>query len=118
MKKILPSAKELAVFTDDRGVFVPFLQTKSLENGLEIKRIYYVYNHSKGVIRGFHFHKNEWKYFTVVSGAAKFIALNPDKPKETFTFISSTGNQILLLYPQVLQTDGFHWKTIQFLFVV
>jgi len=98
----LPSHQELNTFADDRGVFVPFLNNAEvLSSGKKnlIKRIYYIYNFGMGVIRGFHFHKKEWKYFTVVSGSAKFIAINPKNPKQIFTFISSDRKANLIIIP-------------------
>ena len=96
-----PRVIEYPVFADDRGVFAPFL------NGLEeiapksagIKRIYYVCNNSKGVVRGFHYHKKEWKFFVIVFGSAKFVALNPDKPDEKYQFISSARKNNLIIIP-------------------
>jgi dTDP-4-dehydrorhamnose 3,5-epimerase-like enzyme len=99
MKKNIPFTKEIQVFSDDRGVFVPFLQKDALDDGLEIKRVYYVSNYGKGIIRGFHFHKKEWKYFAIVNGAAKFVAINPDNPEEIFTFVSSVRKQNLIIVP-------------------
>lgn len=96
MKKIIPYTKELSVFSDDRGVFVPFVQ---VEKDVVIKRVYYVYNYGKGIIRGFHFHKKEWKYFTTVNGTAKFVVLNPDNPEEIYTFVSSTRKPNLIVIP-------------------
>lgn len=100
-KNLKPFSKPIDVFGDDRGTFVPFLnQANSLmENKLAIKRIYYVYNYGTGIVRGFHFHKKEWKYFMVVSGAAKIIALDPEKPQEIFTFISSVRKPNLIIIP-------------------
>ena len=96
-----PRVIEYPVFADDRGIFAPFL------NGLEeiapksvgIKRLYYVCNDSKGVIRGFHYHKKEWKFFVIVSGSAKFVALDPNKPDEKFQFISSARKNNLIIIP-------------------
>src|SRR3989338_10754574 len=96
-----PRAVEYPVFADDRGTFAPFI------NGLKgiapkagvIKRLYYVCNDSKGVVRGFHYHKKEWKFFVIVSGSAKFIALNPDKPEEKYQFMSSTRKNNLIIIP-------------------
>src|SRR5438270_17780 len=86
-KRIVPYSIDLSVFADDRGVFVPFLpQTYRLpdKRGLFIKRVYYIYNYGRGIIRGFHFHKQEWKYFTTVNGSAKFVAIHPKHPKDIF----------------------------------
>jgi len=99
MKKNIPFTKTLDVFTDDRGIFVPILQKDILEDNLEIKRIYSVYNYGKGIIRGFHFHEKEWKYFSIVNGAAKFIAINPDEPEKIFSFVSSSHKQNLIVIP-------------------
>lgn len=96
-----PRAVEYPVFADDRGTFAPFI------NGLEgiasksgvIKRMYYVCNDSKGVVRGFHYHKKEWKFFVIVSGSAKFVALDPKNPDEKFQFISSVRKNNLIVIP-------------------
>lgn len=56
-------------------------------------------NHSKGVIRGFHYHQKEWKFFVIVNGAAKFIILNPSRPKEIYNFVSSSRKNNLIIVP-------------------
>lgn len=102
MEYTKPFAYESKVSIDDRGIFVPWLQnTDQLEYapGLKIKRIYYVYNHEAGIVRGFHFHEKEWKIFTICSGAAKFVALDPKNPTEKFTFVSSSRKQNVIVIP-------------------
>ncbi len=97
-----PYIQEVVARGDDRGTFVPFLNnTNALpdQEGLAIKRMYYVYNYGKGIIRGFHYHKLEWKYFIIVSGAAKFVALNPEHSEEVFTFISSARKPNMIVVP-------------------
>jgi len=100
-KRHVPQSKELYVSSDDRGAFVPFLNRDELESmGYpEVKRIYYVANYSAGIIRGFHFHKKEWKYFTIVTGSAKFIAIDPRQPDTVFTFVSSVRNPLIIIIP-------------------
>lgn len=98
MKNPVPLIQPLTVFTDDRGVFAPILQNEDIIEG-EVKRIYYVYNYGKGIVRGFHYHKKEWKYFTIVNGAAKFVAINPDNPTEQYTFVSSSRKPTLIIIP-------------------
>lgn len=95
MKKNTPSLIEAKVFSDDRGIFSPFIDDAKIG----IRRVYYVVNPSRGTVRGFHFHKKEWKYFTIVQGLAKFVALDPKKPKEKFIFISSPRKPNIISIP-------------------
>lgn len=113
MKGILPSSKkmenlpkkpkviELKVFSDDRGIFVPILDEiqrfSSMIGG--IKRIYYAVNPARGVIRGFHYHEKEWKFFVVTNGTAKFVILDPNNPSEIYTFVSSKRKPNLIIIP-------------------
>lgn len=98
-KKYLPSQKKLQIFSDDRGIFAPFLSEENVEKGLRIKRVYHVYNPTKGVVRGFHLHLKEWKYFTIVQGSAKFIAINPKKEEVKFEFVLSDRLQSIVIIP-------------------
>ncbi len=104
MNKIIhsqPRAIEYPVFADDRGTFAPFINglKEIAPKTVSVKRVYYVCNDSKGVVRGFHYHKKEWKFFIIVSGSAKFVALNPDKPDEKFQFVSSARKNNLIIIP-------------------
>ena len=96
---IIPNIKNLQIFDDDRGVFIPMFQNASSLDSKSIQRVYYVYNYGKDSIRGFHYHEKEWKYFTIVSGAAKFIAINPKNPKEKYEFVSSSRKPTLVTIP-------------------
>lgn len=101
-KTYIPWSQSIEVFSDDRGVFVPFIQTTGLIKELEefeLKRVYYIYNYGKGVIRGFHFHKIEWKFFFAVNGAAKIVAVNPKKESEKYTFTISSRKPALVIIP-------------------
>jgi len=97
-----PFAKPVDISSDDRGTFVPFLDHADAlgeQPGSAIKRIYYVYDYGAGVIRGFHYHRQEWKYFVIVSGAAKFVALDPDHADEKYSFVSSARKPTLIVIP-------------------
>ncbi len=96
-----PTTFEYQVFADDRGIFAPILDNlKKINSQIgQIQRIYYVVNHSKGTIRGFHYHKKEWKFFVIVAGAAKFVILNPKKPQEIYTYVSSSRKNNLIIVP-------------------
>lgn len=67
---------ELGWKVDDRGYLAQIF-----DSTIDAKRIYVVGNFSKGVIRGFHGHMNEWKHFFVVRGCAKFVVI-PHKVSE------------------------------------
>lgn len=97
-----PFVYESRVSSDDRGVFVQWLQNAhALEFApeLKVKRVYYVYNYGAGVARGFHFHEREWKIFTIANGAAKFVALDPEHPEDIHTFISSPRKANVIVVP-------------------
>lgn len=97
-----PLKMSIKISSDDRGVFVPFLNGIDVftgESSLVIKRVYYVYNCGRGIIRGFHFHQYEWKYFCIACGAAKFVAVNPLHAEERFVFVSSERKPDLVVIP-------------------
>lgn len=100
----IPFAVEVPIFSDDRGIFAPFLdfgRDKDLLSEVpSIKRVYYVYNYVPGIVRGFHYHEKEWKIFHLITGAAKFVAINLEKSEEIYTFvISDRKNQLVVIPP-------------------
>lgn len=99
--KNIPQTINIDTHPDDRGIFVPITNSsqKLPVSDLPAKRNYLIYNFGKGVIRGFHLHKKEWKYFLVINGAAKFIAINTKKPEDKFEFISSDRKPVLIVVP-------------------
>lgn len=97
-----PFIYESKVSSDDRGTFVPWLQNADkldIAPGQAVKRVYYVYNYGVGVIRGFHFHQKEWKIFIIATGAAKFVAIDPDHPEDIHAFISSSRKPNVIIVP-------------------
>jgi dTDP-4-dehydrorhamnose 3,5-epimerase-like enzyme len=108
-----PFAYDSKVFSDDRGLFVPWLENAhALEYapGLAVRRVYFVYNHDVGVVRGFHFHKKEWKLFVAAQGAIKFVALDPDNPDDRHTFVSSSRKPVVVVIPP-LYANG--WVSLE-----
>jgi len=65
-----PTLINIQSVSDDRGLLVPF--TDDIDHSM-FHRCYYVEDYGRSVIRGLHYHKEEVKIFTMVSGAAKFI---------------------------------------------
>lgn len=68
-----PILLKIQSISDDRGFLIPF--TDDIDHNL-FHRCYIVEDYGKGVIRGLHYHKEEMKIFTIVSGAAKFITMD------------------------------------------
>lgn len=98
-----PFSIDSEVFLDDRGSFVPFLDFSKHRDLAKkigaIKRVYYVHNHAPHIVRGFHYHSREWKIFTVASGAAKFVAINPLRPADRHIFVSSDRKNRTIVVP-------------------
>ena len=67
-----PTLLKIQSISDDRGLLRPI--TDDIDHDL-FHRCYIVENYGRGVIRGLHYHKEEMKIFTIVSGAGKFITL-------------------------------------------
>ena len=93
-------------FIDDRGFLSQILPEG--DESFQIKRIYSTGNFSKGTVRGFHKHSREKKAFFVMSGVAKFVAIDDrnDSPtyKEINTFVLSTLNPSVLIIPTGVYT--------------
>lgn len=80
---------DLPSYTDDRGILCPVWndwdvnsdrsgfthgeETCAGINLRDVKRAYFIQNSQKGVVRGFHYHEHETKYFVVLRGMAKFV---------------------------------------------
>lgn len=77
MKKLIYSFNEIC---DYRGALVVIQQIKDIP--FEIKRIYYMYNTKKDVIRGCHAHKNLEQVLICINGSCK-ILLDNGIEKET-----------------------------------
>ena len=83
---------------DDRGFLNQIFETT--QNLFpEVKRIYVVGNFGKGVIRGLHMHRTEWKYFYVVKGAAKFVAVKEGEGNPETIVLSEKNPSILVVPP-------------------
>jgi dTDP-4-dehydrorhamnose 3,5-epimerase-like enzyme len=56
---------------DDRGSLISLEQGKEIE--FEIKRVYYMFNTSEGIKRGFHAHKSLKQVAIAVRGSCRFL---------------------------------------------
>jgi len=65
-----------------------------------IKRVYTVRNFSRNTIRGMHRHEKEWKFFTIVTGSAKFVVSpTPRIGPQTRTFVLTAARPETLIVP-------------------
>ena len=60
------------VLNDKRGFLSPL--TDDIDPNL-INRVCFVGDYGRGVVRGVHYHKKEWKIYAVLTGAAKFLSV-------------------------------------------
>ncbi len=124
-KIIEPKLITIQSITDDRGILIPF--SDDIDHEL-FKRCYIVENYGKHVIRGLHYHKEEMKIFTIVSGAAKFITMKlpleiaernneveiseflKSNPQSVKSWIMSSRHHAVLIVP-VLFANG--WVSLE-----
>lgn len=109
-----PILLKIQSISDDRGLLIPM--TDDIDPEL-IRRAYYVEDYGRGVIRGLHYHKKEYKIFTIPSGAGKFITLKlseemadrndsreiqtyvQDHPEAIRSFVMSSRHHCVLVIP-------------------
>ena len=88
------SVLNIKKYTDDRG-FIDQLHNDDYP--FNIKRIYRI-KPFKGIVRGFHGHKKEWKAFLVLDGTVKFITY-PVEGKETTVTVLRADDKVLIVPP-------------------
>ena len=99
MKERKPGGPELLPVEcklDDRGFLYQIYG--SLKGYPQVKRVYVVGNHSRGIIRGLHKHRGEYKSYFAVSGSAKFVVEGGDRGKP-ISFILSARRPAVLVVP-------------------
>jgi dTDP-4-dehydrorhamnose 3,5-epimerase-like enzyme len=116
-----PEEIKIECHVDDRG-FLYQIYGNYLDKFPQIRRVYVVGNFSKGVIRGFHKHLEEWKCYFAISGSAKFVVV--DGEKNISTYVLCSRNPSILIVPPTyahgwisLEDDtmliGFSNKTLE-----
>lgn len=81
---------------DDRGFL--YQVYGAMKGFPQVKRVYVVGNHSKGVIRGLHRHKGEYKFYFAAAGSAKFVVEGAEGRKPS-SFILSPRRPAVLVVP-------------------
>jgi dTDP-4-dehydrorhamnose 3,5-epimerase-like enzyme len=69
------------IFGDERGSLISLESNKNIP--FEIKRVYYIFDTKKDVVRGKHAHKNLQQILIAVSGSCKVLVDNK-KDKKTY----------------------------------
>ena len=87
------------IHADDRGFIYQIFQS-SEQLFPEVKRVYIVGNFGKGIVRGFHRHLEEWKYFFVANGSAKFVLVDENKKIDSY-ILSSKKPSVLVVPPKL-----------------
>jgi dTDP-4-dehydrorhamnose 3,5-epimerase-like enzyme len=87
-----PEMLDIPTNIDDRGYLWQLFE------GSHVKRVYVVGNFDTDVVRGFHLHRKESKWFFVPRGSAKFVTVD-EQTKETSTFILSDRKPAVLFVP-------------------
>ena len=95
-RRLSTELRDLKNFVDERGVLGQIFND---DLPFQVKRMYTVYPR-KGIIRGLHGHKKEWKAFWVTSGAARFaIIVMQSGDQKTFT-LDHRKPQLLIVPPE------------------
>lgn len=106
-RSLKPEQVAVTCNVDDRG-FLYQIYGNYESKFPSVKRIYVVGNFSRGTIRGFHKHREEWKGYFVSNGSAKFVIV--DENKNMLTYILSSKNPTILIVPP----EYFHgWVSLE-----
>lgn len=101
MKKSNHKLIELKSFGDDRGSLVAI--EKGNNSPFEIKRVYYIFNNTKGIDRGFHAHINLKQIAIAISGSCTFIIDDGMKREEVLLDSPTKG----------LLIEGLTWREMK-----
>jgi len=104
---VKPEHVAISCHVDDRG-FLYQIYGNYEDKFPSVKRIYIVGSFSKGTIRGFHKHNEEWKGYFTSNGSAKFVVVDENKKMSTYT-LSSKNPAVLIVPPKY-----FHgWMSLE-----
>lgn len=103
-----PEQISISSHVDDRGFLCQIFGNYE-DRFPKARRIYVVGNFSKGTIRGFHKHEEEWKCYFVSTGSAKFIVVAEGKKEKSVYILSSRNPSVLVVPPRY-----FHgWMSLE-----
>ncbi|EFA9000624.1 WxcM-like domain-containing protein [Escherichia coli] len=82
----------LQIHGDDRGVLVSLERDKNID--FEIRRVYYIFDTKKGVVRGYHAHKNLKQLVIAVKGSCRFTL--DDGSERVSVFLDNPAQGLLV----------------------
>lgn len=91
---------DIIPFEDSRGAFKKIVMLSQLEAGT-IEEVYLIYT-GKGSVRGNHFHKLTFEYFTVVSGRAVIALKDLSTGVLQKQRITADDNKVIMVPPGVV----------------
>lgn len=107
--KFSPKVLDLPSYPDDRGALTPVFNGEYRQSDrtcsiagvtlTDVSRAYFINNSQKGVIRGFHYHEHETKYFVILRGMAKFVAGNPEDVADLHVHVLTERKPQMLIIP-------------------
>ena len=97
LKDQIAIVTQLQRHVDDRGLLD---QIYNSDLPMEVKRIYTVFS-PKGIIRAFHKNIGEYKYFYMLKGTARFVAVDKEKDILTQFVLTDRKAELLIVNPDV-----------------
>ncbi|EFI2481897.1 WxcM-like domain-containing protein [Escherichia coli] len=82
----------LQIHGDDRGALVSLERDKNID--FEIRRVYYIFDTKKGVVRGHHAHKNLKQLVIAVKGSCRFTL--DDGSERVSVFLDNPAQGLLV----------------------
>lgn len=82
----------LQIHGDDRGALVSLERDKNIDFG--IRRVYYIFDTKKGVVRGYHAHKNLKQLVIAVKGSCRFTL--DDGSERVSVFLDNPAQGLLV----------------------
>jgi len=115
-----PTVIDLPSYGDDRGALTPVWNYMDYKeepdpyagnagmNLTNVQRAYFINNSQKGVVRGFHYHEKETKYFVVLRGMAKFVCAALTKKEADAVHERRLGKMLMDPVPQTFVLSERH----------
>ncbi|EFB9581730.1 WxcM-like domain-containing protein [Escherichia coli] len=82
----------LQIHGDDRGALVSLERDMNID--FEIRRVYYIFDTKKGVVRGYHAHKNLKQLVIAVKGSCRFTL--DDGSERVSVFLDNPAQGLLV----------------------